>query len=109
MKTIIRAGAALLLLAACSGTDKRLELLTAGISKDSVSTLMGIEKPQRVDPYLIHGKYLEVMYYRRPGKSDSMPDRKLSPLIVVDGVLASWGWDALDSLARVTRIQVAPR
>jgi hypothetical protein len=109
MKTILRAGAALLLLAGCSGADKRFELLTAGISKDSVGKLMGVERPQRVDPYLVGGKYIEVMYFRKPGVSDSLPDRKLSPLILADGTLVSWGWKALDSLSEVTKIQVAPK
>ena len=109
MKPILRAGAALLLLAGCSGADKRFELLTAGISKDSVGTIMGIERPQRLDPFLVGGKYIEVMYFRRPGKSDSLPDRELSPLILVDGVLVSWGWKGLDSLSEATKIPVAPK
>ena len=109
MKPILRAGAALLLLAGCGQSDKRFELLTAGITKDSVNTIMGIEKPQRVDPFLLDGKYVEVTYYRKPGVSDSMPDRKLSPLILVDGTLVSWGWKALDSLAEVSKIHVAPK
>ena len=109
MKPILTAGAALLLLAGCGGADQRFERLTAGISKDSVTAIMGIEKPQRVDPYLVGGKYIEVMYFRKPGKSDSLPDRELSPLILADGMLVSWGWKALDSLSEATKIQVAPR
>ena len=97
------------LLAACGSGDNRLEKLTVGISKDSTLALMGADKPLRIDPYLIDGKYIEIMYYAPAGATDSVPDRKASPLIAVDGVLQAWGWKSLDSLSEATRIQVAPK
>jgi hypothetical protein len=97
------------LLAGCGSRDARLEQLTVGISKDSALALMGIEKPKRIDPYLVAGKYIEIMYFNPGGAADSVPDRETSPLIAVDGVLRAWGWNSLDSLSAATKIQVAPK
>jgi hypothetical protein len=100
--------AAMGFLAACGGRDARLENLTVGISKDSSLAVMGVAKPQRIDPYLVGGKYIEVMYFAPAGR-DSVADRETSPLIAVDGVLQAWGWNSLDSLSAATKIQVAPK
>jgi len=96
-------------LAGCAGSDKRLQRLKVGISKDSTLAVMGLEKPQRVDSYLSGGHYIEAMYYFPPGISDSAgtPDRKLSPVIVIDGALAAWGWKQWDSIAAANKIVVA--
>ena len=89
--------------------DTRLKKLTAGIPRDSAVAIMGVEKPHRTDTYLIKGQYIEAMYYARPGKnpSDSIPDRKLSPIIVVNGTLRAWGWPQWDSIAGANGIIVA--
>jgi len=94
----------------CERSDTRLESLTAGISKDSVTTIMG-EAPKRVDPYLIAGQYIEAMYYPRAGKSDaeSVKDRNMSPVVVINGKLAGWGWDFWDSTAGTHKIRVAAK
>jgi|KBSSwiStaDraftv2_1062776.scaffolds.fasta_scaffold70213_2 hypothetical protein len=111
MKPTILAPALLLLLAltGCTPKDDRLERLTVGISKDSAMAVMGVQKAARIDPYLVGGKYIEVMYYNPAAAVDTVPDRKKSPLIAVDGVLIGWGWKSLDSLSGVTRIPVAPK
>ena len=100
--------AALLLVSACSKKDARLEQLSAGISKDSVLAIMGGDKPQRVDPYLIGGHYIEAMYFAFPGASDSadFADRNMTPVIVSDGKLAAWGWKQWDSVAAEYKIPV---
>ena len=62
----------LLFLSACGDkADARLEKLSAGISKDSVLAVMGVEKPQRVDPFLINGQFIEAMYFPKSGAADS--------------------------------------
>ena len=95
-------------IAACSRSDPRLEKLSAGISKDSVVSLMGPEKAERLDPYLINGHYIEALYYTKPGAdSGKTPDRKMSPVVVVDGKLAGWGWERWDSIAKANKIVVA--
>ena len=115
----------LAIVAGCSG-DARLKTLEAGIPKDSVVKLMGVDSPQRVDPYLTGampprdrdgqgqeqptgGHYIEAMYYRQPGKTDSVADRKLSPVVVIDGKLAGWGWKSWDSIAGANKIAVAKK
>jgi hypothetical protein len=99
-----------LTIAGCGGRDRRLENLTVGISKDSAMAAMGVERPERIDPYLVGGRYIEILFYNRPGAdSGSVPDRELSPLIVVDGSLRGWGWGTLDSVASVNRIVVEPK
>ena len=99
----------LLFLSACSKGDARLEKLSAGISKDSVLAIMGGEKPQRVDPFLVNGQYIEAMYFPKPGAADSasLADRNMSPVVVVDGKLVGWGWKQWDSIAAEKKIPVA--
>jgi hypothetical protein len=95
-------------LTACSRPDPRFEKLSVGIPKDSAIALIGIEKPQRSDPYLVNGHYIEALYYAKPGAdSGQTPDRKMSPVVVVDGLLAAWGWKQWDSIATANRIVVA--
>jgi hypothetical protein len=100
----------LLLISACSG-DARLKKLSAGITKDSVLVLMGGEKPDRIDPFLVKGQYIETMYFPKPGADDSasLTDRKMSPVVVVDGKLVAWGWKKWDSIAATKQIPVAPK
>jgi hypothetical protein len=95
------------ILAGCGSGDARQETLAVGITRDSVVKLMGVEKPQRVDPYLTNGQYIEAMYYRNPGQGDSVPDRKLFPVVVIGGKLMGWGWKTWDSVAEANHIQVA--
>ncbi len=96
-------------LAACSSGDSRLKQLTVGISKDSALNVMGVEKPTRTDPYLTDGKFFELMYFAPPGAPDSVPDREMSPLVAVNGLLVGWGWETVDSVAGATKIPVAPK
>ena len=109
--TVVRFAIPLLLaaVAGCNSGDARSKTLAAGIPKDSVVKLMGVDKPQRVDPYLTNGHYIEAMYYRGLGASDSVADRKLFPVVVIDGKLVAWGWKSWDSIAGANKIQVAKK
>lgn len=104
--------AALLALALTSSAcgDRRLGKLSAGISRDSVNTIMAGE-PHRVENYLTEGKLWDVLYYARAGTStaDSIEWRKLSPVILADGVLVGWGWSFWDVEAARLKIQVPPK
>ncbi len=93
----------------CERGDRRLKDLTVGISKDSASAVMGGVAPKRTDPYLYQGQYIETMFYPRIGKTDpeDLEDRKMSPLVVVNGKLAGWGWNFWDSVASANGIPVA--
>ncbi len=102
---------ALLALSGCERSDPRLEQLAVGMAKDSVLAVMGGEKPQRVDPYLNNGQYVEAMLYPRMGKADSVSlrDRNMTPVVVINGKLAGWGWNYWDSTAGANNIPVAPK
>ena len=104
VNTVVLAAA----LAACGRSDKRLEKLSVGITKDSVIQVMGVEKPRRVDPYLVNGHYIETLYFARLGAdTGKLADRELAPVVVIDGVLAAWGWERWDSIAAANKIVVA--
>ncbi|HEX7023237.1 MAG TPA: hypothetical protein VF187_00340 [Gemmatimonadales bacterium] len=110
MKPTLAAGALLIAgIAGCATKDARLEKLSVGITRDSAFAIMGPDAPVRVGRYLTGGKYLEVMYFRQRGVEDSLDERLMSPLILLDGTLAAWGWQALDSVAVEKKIQVAPK
>ncbi len=111
-KKVAMAGlVSLLALSACERADPRLERLAVGIGKDSVTAVMEGEQPKRVDPYLNNGQYIEAMLYPRKGKTDSasFPDRKMTPVVVINGKLAGWGWTYWDSAAAANHISVAPK
>lgn len=102
----------LVALSACTRKDARLELLSAGISKDSVIAVMGGDPPSKVAPYLVNGHYIETLYFTQPGAgtdSASLADRSLSPAVLVDGKLMGWGWKSWDSIAGANKIVVEPK
>lgn len=92
-------------------SDPRLEMLTAGIAKDSVYEVMGVERPEKILGYLVAGDYIEVMYFPIAGAIDSasITERKMSPVIVVGGKLVAWGWRQWDSMAAAKSIPVPPK
>ena len=83
--------ATLTLLAACA--DARLDKLALGISKDSVAALIG-DTPHRTNAYLTAGKQWEVQFFARSttAAKDSVPWRKMSPVVFIDGKTVGWGW-----------------
>lgn len=99
-----------LVIAGCERADTRLEHLSAGIAKDSALALMGAT-PERTDPYLYQGQYIEALFFARPGGSgpEAKEDRRMSPVIVINGQLAGWGWAYWDSVAAANSIPVAPK
>lgn len=105
--------AILAVVAGCGpGEDPRLQDLTVGISRDSTITVMGGERPSRVDPYLVEGNYIESMLFIRPGTEpvgvDTLPDRKRTPVVVINGTLSGWGWNYWDSVATAHNIPLSP-
>ena len=95
---------------ACARTDARLEKLTVGMSKDSVRAVMG-NQPVRADAYLDRGQYIEALYFAKPGSttSDSVPDRSMSPVVLIGGRLSGWGWTFWDSVAADHKIEIVPK
>lgn len=101
-------------LAACAPKEHpRLKDLTVGISKDSAIAVMGGAEPARTDPYLIEGQYIETMLFplprSRPAGADTLADRQHSPVVVINGNLAGWGWGFWDSVSTANRIPLAPQ
>ncbi len=102
-----------LLAGACGpGEDPRVANLSTGISRDSALSVMGGGTPTRVDPYLVAGEYIEVLFYDRPGREPTSPggeaDRERTPVVVIDGLVTGWGWAHWDSLATAHNIAVPP-
>lgn len=113
LRRMAPAVALLAAVAACAPReDPRLKDLSVGISKDSAITVMGGERPSRVDPYLIGGQYIEAMLFIRPGTQpvgvDTLPDRERSPVVVINGNVAGWGWGFWDSVATANKIPLSP-
>jgi hypothetical protein len=106
---------AVVLLGACE--DKRVKALQTGITRDSVMSVTA-SGTQRTDSmpsiykraeYLINGKMLEVLYFDsddRKAGTDSIPLRKLTPLVMFDGKLVGKGWAAWDSAASANHISI---
>ena len=95
-----------LAVAACSRPDPRFQKLTIGIPKDSAVRVIGVEKPNRIDPYLVNGHYLEAMYFAPPDANSALTDREMTPMVIIDGVLTAWGWKKWDSIATANKIIV---
>ena len=99
MRKLTRNSLLLLALALAACGDSRLKKLTAGIPRDSVIKVMGGE-PERVDAYRVNTQLIEALMYGKKGAdSGKTEERKMSPVVVIDGVLTAWGWTRWDSIA----------
>jgi hypothetical protein len=120
--TLVLAGfAGLSALAACE--DKRVKNLDTGISRDSALTV--ISKDMRAgggadslpnvytrETYLIAGKNYEVLYYTANNEKavkDTVPYKKLTPLVFVDNKMIGRGWAYWDSLSTANKIPLKKR
>ena len=119
--TAVIAGAGVLaLLAACE--DKRVSQLDTGITRDSAITVLaqkikgsGSDAEPNVytkERYLIEGKTYEVLYFtpnnEKVGK-DTVPWKKLTPLVLLENKLVAKGWPAWDSIATANHIDLKKR
>jgi hypothetical protein len=113
IRSALVAGAvlSLIVVSACSKKDERLDKLSKGIGKDSVLAVMGVEKAQRIVPYLASGHYIEAMYFTKPGPADSASVvlRNMSPVVMIDGKVIGWGWSTWDSVAANNAIELPPK
>ena len=117
-------GAALfgaVLLAGCK--DKRIKEVNAGITRDSLLTVIGKGAPgvdsipnvYRSDRYLIEGKNYEIFYFSGSGKhlfgpiKDTLPWKELTPIVMVDRVVMGKDWPYLDSLSAAHKIPLHKR
>jgi hypothetical protein len=109
-RTVVALGlvAAAVVVVGCERGDTRLDRLAVGISKDSALVLMAAP-PRRNDPYLSMGQYIEALYFPREDATDAdaADDRRMSPVIVINGTLSGWGWAYWDSVASAHNIPLA--
>jgi hypothetical protein len=100
-RTLVAVAIGSLAVLGCSREDARLKNLSAGISKDSAMAVLGVTTAERPATYLVKGKMIEAMMLRRKGAEgplDSLPHEQITPVVMVDGKLAGWGWKFWDSV-----------
>lgn len=132
--TLLAAGlASVVLVSACE--DKRVKELSKGISRDSAMNIVKQDaKPNGLttdsfpnvytrEQYLIAGKSMDILYFtpendkakvlpfgQKPTrKEDSIPFRKLTPLVFVNNKLAGRGWPFWDSVSTANKIPLKAR
>jgi len=128
--TIASSVLAVVTIVACQ--DKRMSKLDTGITRDSVLSVIsqdmkpggGVDSFPNVytrERFLVAGKNLEVLYYTpsnekkptapsgRAAKGDTLPFKKLTPLVFVDNKLIGRGWVFWDSVSTANRIPLKKR
>jgi|SRR5215211_1288782 len=100
--------------------DKRIKELDTGITKDSAMSVISHDLAPGSGPdsmpnvftrerFLIAGKNYDVLYFtpnnEKAGK-DSVPMRKLTPLVFVENKLAGRGWPYWDSVRTANKIPI---
>lgn len=110
------------LLGAC-GQDKRVKAVDAGITRDSLLTVIGkgsrgvdsMPNVYRTDRYLIDGKTYEVFYFSGTSKhlygpvKDTLPWKELTPIVMIDRLVVGKDWAYLDSLSKAHSIPLRAR
>lgn len=112
---------AVLMATACE--DKRLKELHPGMPRDSVVNAISRDLNPAAPPdsfpnvytrnrYLIAGKNYEVLFFtpnnEKAGK-DSVPMKKLTPLVFIDSRFAGKGWGFWDSVSTANNIPLQKR
>ncbi len=103
------ASMALLLAVTLSGCgDSRLKKFSVDITQDSVTKLMGGDSAHTVTSFFVKNRKWDVRYYARSAAlpKDSIPWRKMSPVIFVDGKVVGWGWGSLEKDAKMLGIEL---
>ena len=127
--TFVVVGLGVALAAAACGEDKRIKQLDTGITRDSaVSVIAKGLKPQATadsfpnvyfrERFLVAGKSIEVLYFTpdndklprptggKPRPIDSIPFKKLTPIVFVNTLMVGRGWSFWDSAATANKIEV---
>jgi hypothetical protein len=108
--------AAVLLLLGCE--DRRLRQLDIGISRDSMVTIVSGGVPARLDTipniykrlsYFVDTKQFDIYLFdsddRKAWTDPLVEDKELTPIVLIDGRVAGWGWDYMDELTEQYRIE----
>ncbi len=107
VRTLVAVALGSLAALGCSKDDSRLRGLTAGITKDSALAFIGENTPERPPAYFINGQLIEAIMLRREdaeGPPDSLSHQQITPVIMINGKLAGWGWKYWDSVAGANNI-----
>jgi len=78
------------------------------MAKDSALALLGDRPQERPATYLIKGQLIESVMLRREGAEgplDSLTQKQVTPIVMIDGKLAGWGWVYWDSVAGANKIE----
>lgn len=100
--------------------DKRLTRLHAGMTQDSVLTVLAqnlrpgsggdsLPNVYLAEQYVLDGKHYTVWYYTpndEKATKDTVPFKKLTPLVLVNYRLAGTGWGYWDSISQANKIPV---
>jgi len=113
--------ATLLALVACG--DARLGKLSVSMTTDSLAAIMK-STPHRTQHFIMNGKVWELSVYDYGSKplppvqvktsmgdstvTDSIPWRKLSPVVSIDGKVVGWGWGWWDKESAKLGIPLVP-
>lgn len=113
---------ALFALVACG--DARLGKLAVNMTTDSLAVIMK-GPAHRTQNFLMHGKVWDLSVYDYGAKplppvvvktakgadstvADSIPWRKLSPVVIIDGKVVGWGWGWWDKESAKLGIPLVP-
>jgi hypothetical protein len=113
--TLLTALTGAVTLVACE--DKRVKQLESGITRDSAVSVISHDlrgsgpdsfpNTYTRERFLIGGKNYEILYFtpnnEKAGK-DSIPWKKLTPLVFVENRLVGKGWPTWDSIAAANNI-----
>ena len=102
---------AALSLAGCQREDPRLAGLGVGITRDSAKVVMEIPGAEFPLSYLINGQSIETFVVRRrgvEGPRDSLTRAQTTPVVLLGGQVAGWGWAFWDSVGAANNIPVKP-
>lgn len=94
----------------CRKEDPRVQNLGVGISKDSAMIAMELPTTQRPSAWLVNGQYIETFEVRYPGVEgprDSLSRKQITPLVLIGGKVAGWGWKYWDSVGQANGIPTA--
>ncbi|MEO8563791.1 MAG: hypothetical protein ABI601_17060 [bacterium] len=120
-RALVAAFGTIAMLSACK--DKRVQAVNAGITRDSLLSVIGKDGPPGMDSlpnvytrerYLVDGKNWEVFYFASNGKhltaatKDTLPWKDLTPIVIVDRVVLGKDWAFWDSVATAHKFAVHP-
>ena len=122
--TLTRTIAAVALLALVACGDARLGKLSVNMTKDSLAVIMK-SAPHRTQNLLLNGKVWDVSVYDYGQKplppmtvktsrgtdstvADSIPWRKMSPVVTIDGKVVGWGWGWWDKQSAKLGLPLVP-